>query len=119
MSQPSSSLPSQGTAIDFWGFSCRGAKIRPSPLFPTHGVGVSKRLGPAVVRNRLKRFGREAFRLDQHNIAEEYDYLLIYAAKKPKNAKAIAWRQVEFEQVKRTFGKLSDEAVAKWRLQKR
>jgi ribonuclease P protein component len=87
--------------------------------YPRFGVGVSKKLGPAVVRNRLKRFGREAFRLSQHGIAGEYDYLLIYIAKKPKKSKAIAWRQVEFEQVKRTFGKLSDEVVAKWRLQKR
>ncbi|MBW8035891.1 MAG: ribonuclease P protein component [Planctomycetes bacterium] len=87
--------------------------------YPRFGVGVSKKLGPAVVRNRLKRFGREAFRLGQHDIAEEYDYLLIYVAKKPKNSKATVWRDVEFEQVRRSFEKLSDEAAGKWRLQER
>lgn len=87
--------------------------------YPRFGVGVSKKLGSAPVRNRLKRFAREAFRLSQHEIAQEYDYLLIYAAKKPKNSKATDWRQVDFEQVRCSFGKLSDEAVEKSRSQKR
>lgn len=87
--------------------------------YPRFGVGVSKKLGPAVTRNRLKRFGREAFRLGQHDIAGEFDYLLIYAAKKPKNSKAMVWHEVEFEQVRRSFEKLSEEVIAKWRLEKR
>lgn len=92
--------------------------VKPNSLgYPRFGVAVSKKLGSAVVRNRLKRFGREAFRLVQHEISPEYDYLLIYAAKKPKNSKATVLRGVEFEDVRCSFAKLSEQAVKKSRLQ--
>ena len=77
------------------------------------GVSASKKLGGAVLRNRLKRLGREAFRLLQHEMADNCDYLLIFAAKKPKNVETISWREVGIEQISLSLAKLSDQALEK------
>ena len=52
--------------------------------FPRFGVSASTSCGGAVVRNRLKRYGREVFRLHQHDIVSGFDYILIFTEKKPK-----------------------------------
>jgi len=50
--------------------------------FPRLGISVSKAIGNAVTRNRIKRRVRETFRQIQHEIPQSYDYLLIFARNK-------------------------------------
>ena len=44
---------------------------------PRIGFAVGKRLGGAVVRNRVKRLLREAFRLNQHSLKQGFDLIII------------------------------------------
>ena len=76
---------------------------------PRFGVSVSKTCGSAVARNRLKRFAREAFRLHQHEIPPNFDYILIITQKKPnKRAKNGKMSDVnrfagQFQDIESTF----------------
>jgi len=45
--------------------------------YPRLGVSVGKAYGGAVVRNRLKRLIREAFRLSRGRIPADFDYLVM------------------------------------------
>lgn len=44
---------------------------------PRLGVSVSKKVGGAVVRNRVKRTLKEVFRARQERLAPDYDYVII------------------------------------------
>jgi len=48
---------------------------------PRLGISVSKRMGNAVVRNRIKRLIREVFRQNKHLLQQDVDYLCMISSK--------------------------------------
>lgn len=80
------------------------------------GISVSKSCGNAVLRNRLKRSIREVFRLKQHDIAQDFDYLLILSHKMSKNKdKDFAQKLIQWspEQISAAFVDLVTKATTK------
>ena len=73
---------------------------------PRLGVSVDRSCGSSVKRNRLKRLAREVFRRQQHDIATDFDYLLIFSrkmSKKSKLGKRPAANRVTFEKLNKAF----------------
>ncbi|MFZ0034562.1 MAG: ribonuclease P protein component [Sedimentisphaerales bacterium] len=86
--------------------------------YPRCGISVGKSCGNAVMRNRLKRLLRAAFRQNQDKIPAGFDYVLMISPKRSKNIndKKVNRENVKypiFEQVNASFLALVAAAVGK------
>jgi ribonuclease P protein component len=86
--------------------------------FPRFGISVSKKCGNSPLRNHIKRLARESFRKNQHDIDQNYDYLLIFSpkvSKTDKRAVLSACSEISFEQLNTLFLELASAAQLKAR----
>jgi ribonuclease P protein component len=90
MPPPTHKFPSKhrlGGKIAFAAVYATGAKQSRGPLvmysrlnslpYCRWGLSVSRRVGPAVRRNRVKRMLRESIRLLQHEFPQGYDFVIV------------------------------------------
>ncbi len=84
--------------------------------FSRLGISIAKSAGNAVQRNRIRRLIRESFRREQHNIATNIDFLLIFPGKMSKKSRQdalFASKKMTFEEVRSIFLDLAERAAGK------
>ena len=70
------------------------------------GISISRRVGTAVRRNRIKRLLREAFRLHQNEISRGYDLVIVVRPHEPLPL-------AEYERLLMSLAQRSDTAWAR------
>jgi len=71
---------------------------------PRLGISISRRVGTAPVRNRIKRLLREAFRLHPHGLPRGYDLVIVVRAHPP----------MELGDYQRLMGEMISKSDAAW-----
>ena len=85
--------------------------------YPRMGISIGKSCGNAVVRNRLKRLLREAFRQNKHLIAPGSDYVVLMSSRwvrqirETKDVKA-ALGTIKFAQIHDSLLKLAAQLTS-------
>ena len=71
---------------------------------PRLGISISRRVGSAPVRNRIKRLLREAFRLHRHDLPRGYDLVIVVRPHLP----------MELAEYQRLIGEMISKSHAAW-----